>query len=500
LPESLDETHPIHGFEDPADYDAARASLTDYTADRFREKLGIEEVTPPGQVEGESISHRLRGHDPIDELFRLFALGRPLDRAAAERALPAPDLDRWVSSGILHRDGDGVRAAFRLLPMPKGFPGWYVGDIPDHLERPDFIMCPGYSSVFLAKSLIPARGGRVLDMGTGNGFLSLVAATDADRVTGVDLCPRAAPMATFNARLNGRPDLDFVTGSLFEPVADREFDLMVFNAPHVLSPGQDRMYRDAGDFDHGIVWRFARELPKHLADGGFAQITAHWPLTEGESSAERLGRWFAGLECDVWVLIEKRWACEEYAREFIGDTSSLRDPDFPAEYARWLAAYEATGVREIGTGLIVVRRRPGAECWLHVEDRPKAHAGLGDDLLRGFLRRDFLNDHRDDPSLLAARPVVCPDLRLRTEAGVGENGWEVLSQEVRRTTGLGYEGTLDPLGVGLLVRCDGKQTVGDLLAEVAQALGRDAESLAGPVLGAVRIMISMGFLEPNSAN
>ncbi|MFJ7770246.1 class I SAM-dependent methyltransferase [Streptomyces sp. NPDC097107] len=79
-------------------------------------------------------------------------------------------------------------------------------------------------------SWLPARPGDVLDLGCGTGTLSLLAAEQGHRVTGVDLSP--AMVARARAKLAGR-DAVFITGdAAAPPVGGQRFDAVLVR--HVL--------------------------------------------------------------------------------------------------------------------------------------------------------------------------------------------------------------------------------------------------------------------------
>ncbi|WP_077799538.1 class I SAM-dependent methyltransferase [Streptomyces sp. JHA26] len=80
------------------------------------------------------------------------------------------------------------------------------------------------------RSWLPARPGDVLDLGCGTGSLSLLAAEQGHRVTGVDLSPAMVELA--RTKLAGR-DAAFLTGDAgAPPVGERRFDAVLVR--HVL--------------------------------------------------------------------------------------------------------------------------------------------------------------------------------------------------------------------------------------------------------------------------
>ena len=120
----------------------------------------------------------------------------------------------------------------------------------------------------------------ILDMGCGCGVLSLLAAkvfADCDvRITATDVLPEA--IATTEINIQRFIDLSILTdstiikttggGDLFQPVGHHRFDLIIFNAPWVVSNPKSRAETAICDADQDTVRRFINEVPQHLrADG-----------------------------------------------------------------------------------------------------------------------------------------------------------------------------------------------------------------------------------------
>jgi len=493
----LDDEYPVRPFADPADFDRAADWFreTGFTAGILRDELGVEDTTPPGTVEGSALMHRLSGADPKCLLLRLFVLGQPLTVAEAGEALGPVAAERWRETGVVVDGGGGYRSPVRLLPLPGEEDGWCVGDSSDSYARPDFIMCPTAISALLARLMVRRPVRSLLDLGAGTGFLALIASGFAEEVTASDLCPRAAPLTRFGAMLNGCGNIDALTGSLFEPVADRRFDRIVANPPFILGPGTGHMYRDAGGTIDGIPWQMARGAPGHMEEGGMLHMPIHWPLRRGEESAPLFNESLGGLGCDAWLMIQARMPVADYVRVNASEVHYLRSPEFVAEYIRGIEYFAGAGVEEIAAGVLTLRKRSGVENWLHVEDAPPFVGRVGEDLARLFDARDLLREDPDGSLLLGARPVAVEGLELRQVSTLGDNaGWEVRSAEFRRTRGLAYVGNTDPVAAGILARCDGSATTADLIAGLSRDTGQPMESLRGPVLAALRTMIELGFL------
>lgn len=111
----------------------------------------------------------------------------------------------------------------------------------------------------------------VLDLGTGSGVCALFAARHARRVVAVDVNPEAVRCATVNALMN-RLDarIEVRQGDLFAPVADRRFDLVLFNPPFIVGAPKDA--RDAAWRSSDLPQRFAAGLAARLKPRGAALV------------------------------------------------------------------------------------------------------------------------------------------------------------------------------------------------------------------------------------
>lgn len=112
-----------------------------------------------------------------------------------------------------------------------------------------------------------AAGDRVLDVGTGSGFVAAVAAEAGADVVGVDINPHACAQA----RRQGVPT---VRGDLTLPFRDGVFDLVLFNPPYLpTAPGEagdDWLERalSGGEDGRAVVEPFLDDVCRVLAPGG----------------------------------------------------------------------------------------------------------------------------------------------------------------------------------------------------------------------------------------
>jgi release factor glutamine methyltransferase len=136
-----------------------------------------------------------------------------------------------------------------------------------------------------ALARLKARGDgplRVLDLGTGTGAIAVTLALELATVTvdAVDLSEAALSLARENAAALGAADrVTFHHGSLYEPVGDARYDLVVSNPPYIPSAECDalmpdvalfepRLALDGGDDGTLVLRALVTGAPAHLLPGG----------------------------------------------------------------------------------------------------------------------------------------------------------------------------------------------------------------------------------------
>ncbi len=154
------------------------------------------------------------------------------------------------------------------------------------------------------------RSYEVLDLGTGSGAIALALAREKPkaRITATDLSARALAVAEENAAVLGLSDsVNFLEGSLFEPVGGRCFDLIASNPPYLarasagdLAPELAHEPAEAlfgGDDGYAVLRPLVEEARSHLVpegwlllelDPGQADTVAAWLEDQGLVGTEIL--------------------------------------------------------------------------------------------------------------------------------------------------------------------------------------------------------------------
>ena len=145
------------------------------------------------------------------------------------------------------------------------------------------------------------RASEVLDLCTGTGALSIVAAKAGAETTAIDISRRSVVNVRLNAALNG-VQVKPLRGDLLAPVGGREFDVIVTNPPYVPAPEEDLPERgldrawQAGLDGRVLIDRICAEAPPHLKRGG-ALLVVQSTINGEERTHELLAE--HGLEPDT---------------------------------------------------------------------------------------------------------------------------------------------------------------------------------------------------------
>jgi len=487
-------------FEDAADYVACREAFAaaDYNPTAICRRLGVESVPAVGTTNHPLFLWRTRTGDALDTLIRLFIMGVPVPAGEARAAIAPLPLDQWQAAGLLAASGDddSVAATVRLVPYSGMLIANDLNPRTAAEVRSDYVMGVGAATTTLANATIRRRVRSTLDLGSGCGTLSLLAAAHSENVVALDRNPRAVEFARFNARLNAIDNVEHLEGNLFEPVAGRKFDLIVTNPPFVISPESRYLFRDSGMKGDEICRTIIRHAPRHLAEGGYCQMLCNWAHLRGEDWKAHLTGWFEGSGCDAWVIRSETQDAATYADVWIRQTERHELERSPKIFEDWMRYYERNGIEAVSAGLICMRRASGRPNWVRIDDAPpKMFGPIGEDVARGFDAYTFLATAGDD-ALLASSPRVDPHLRMEQQCEPADGGWRVTDVTLSRTAGLAHKGRADAYVAKLLAQCTGERPLAHLIRDLATEVNRTEAELTPVVLGVVRRMVEQGFLRP----
>ncbi|WP_184959221.1 DUF7059 domain-containing protein [Nonomuraea endophytica] len=450
---------------------------TGYTIDGVRDRLG---AVAAGALAREELVPALRTtaeRDPLATLIRLFWLGVPVPAKSV-----APEV---LASGLVTTAADEVRATVHLQPWETD--GYLVSDRKvrpgDPALSPDHVVGAGGASANLAQLVTRRPVERALDLGTGCGVQVLHLAGRAERITATDVNPRAVELAGLSWALSGITGVDARTGSMFEPVQNELFDLIVSNPPFVISPAGKLTYREVGgdDFCRALV----RQAPRHLNPDGQAHFLANWLHVEGEDWRDRVGGWLGETGCDGWVVQRDVQDPAEYVELWLKDAAEQGTPGYARHYDEWLSWFDERKVEGIGFGWITIRNSGTLDPVVRVEQLTHQVEIPVGQYVDGVL----------DAIAAAHRAGGLDEARLRTVDGllderVGRPGAEdPMKIVLRQTRGLRRTRDVGTVEAALAGVCDGDLALGPLLNVIAELVG-DGEQLHADAL---RPLIAEGF-------
>ena len=495
-----------------------------FTTDGVLACVGSEAFAALGRDLDVPVRRSLLGaqHTTLSRLIEAFLLADPVpDDAFPERVVT--DLE---ALGMVRRMGD------RLIPLvdvhPYGEPDtdWFIASDIGAPATADHVLGLGGASLTLARITPRDDIGRAMDLGCGSGMQVLHAARHAGRVVATDTNPRALRLTALTAALSGIPgdQVDLREGSLFAPVTDERFDLVVSNPPFVISPSHRFTYRDAGLPGDELSRLVVRGAAAHLAPGGRAAVLGNWLHVAGEDWRERVAEWVSGTGVDAWIVERDAQSVADYCATWLRDAQVLQGPEFDAAMNDWLDAFADEGCVEVGFGWFILtapwggssraRKAAGAEPvpdpddgpadatraapWVCVEDLAHVERLPRGDEVLAFLEGCRAAEGLTAPSLLATSARLVEGVTLTSTTHLTG------TSRVDAPPRLGLAGVVGPGGwrpaitvpptLLAALLADPDTPIGERLDAAAHAEGVDPLDVLGPALMGLRELVRVGIV------
>jgi hypothetical protein len=426
----------------------AGLAAAQYHESAVRDLLAVAPPTPlPPTGHPQSLVRAANGPpSPLRTLTRLLLLGAAVDE---EELTHVPALvDALVGADLVAASAGRLRPLVRVTPFGDLL---LAGDL--HNEdsahvRAESVENPHGPTGILAQVIPRERVRRSLDIGTGCGVHAIQLATHSGTVLGVDVSPRAAHFARFNAELNAHPNVRFALSNVVHGLDGEEpFDLIVSNPPYLISPETTVVYRD-GVPGHGhIGTRVLTEAPSLLADGGLLVCLTSWGVADEGDPAAAVRQIAEQAGCHGLVLVyARRTPLDNALRWNLGKGSD--------ELARtadtWLDFYRRNRMSELAYGIVVLTPANGMPPWLHVE-----HVSVSGQRPDGGQIRDIMAAlDRKHRGYVHARPRLHPDHEITSVSGMVAGRRVVREQSLCSTRGIRFAAPCGPRLLDLVTTGD----------------------------------------------
>lgn len=486
----------VFHLEQPFDGKTFKKLVQDagYTETALAESLGISCVHERQDLE--VVYRRAKTDSPYNILVRLFWLGRAASESVLRKQLPSLDLEELEAIGMLSRRDGMVRANAKLAPyhellMASDFePGIHKDLSADH------VLGVSAASLTLASLTVRRRIATALDLGTGAGIQAFLAAQHAEHVIGTDTNPRALNFARFNTVLNAIDGVEWRQGSLYEPVAEHKFDLIVCNPPFVISPESRFAFRDTDLPGDAVSENLLRGVGSRLTEGGYCCMLFNWHHQSDDDLEARPRAWVADSGCDCLLICFKSTDPLTYAADWLQTSEGQNSPDYGRFLDEWMAYYDAMAIKRISAGTMIMRRRGSQRNWFraHSIGTGGYRGSSGDQIERVFAAEDLLQSLGDDRQLLDRRLIFDKHHRLQHELCIEDGRWVVRAEHLYASEGIPFAGNVDMYIMKLLAGCDGQRTLREIVTTVADRVQADPEGLTPACLAVVRKLMQSGFL------
>jgi methylase of polypeptide subunit release factors len=465
-----------------------------YSEERVSDLVG--EDAYPGEQDEVPVSERRLPQTHFANVVRLLFLQLPLPAAEAIGALGDQAIEALATTGLADV-GDDVVPRGRILPVGSLLVA--SDDYPSHdgENPPDYVVAFSPTSQLLASLTPRRRVARALDVGTGSGVQALFAARHARHVVATDVNPRALAFTELNAALNGLGNIECRPGSLFEPAADEEFDLITCNAPYVVSPENRWVYRDAGLQADEVSERVVRGAAEHLAADGFATTLVSWIARDENNPDEHPLAWTSGIECDSWII--PIWGADSLGHAATWNDELAEDREkFAGALDRWTDYLAELGVQWVSEGAVLLHRRPGHRHTARVDEVDEEDLeDAGEQIERAFAARARLAELQRTADLLDRPISLAAPVLLEHELAPRHGRTSVLTASLQLAEGTQTQVEASPRALEIVAALDGSAPLGERIGAAAQRLGlseADEARLRREVVRVARELLELGAL------
>lgn len=318
-------------------------------------------------------------------------------------------------------------------------------------------------------NLIPKRHfNTIWDLGCGSGAIAIALSNIANKVVATDISHRALEYTKKSADVNGIENIEFRYGSLFDPVKNEKFDLIVSNPPFVIGNVTNLEHRESPFVADGLTSKLLNEIPNHLNENGIAIFLTAWLETKNETWEERISEMLPE-NISAWIGMRELQTPDEYIKTWLEDAKL--DPSLSGE---WKNKLESWQTEHIAFGFVVLQKVMSGQPWQDINDvRDARRLPMGEEV-------DTLIAAATSANSLSALEII--ESRFTATSSQPWRGDVALDGVL--------SGIRENLGAGM--------GFDDAVEALAQALNLDAEDLRVYGLAGVKNLVAIGLLALNT--
>ncbi|MFT4245736.1 MAG: methyltransferase [Micrococcaceae bacterium] len=413
----------------------------------------------------------------LGTLINFFLLHVTVSKADIDEILSHCRVKGLLNLGLATETDEKLISTFNLQLYASDDIGnaWFFSDLTQIQTKQslpnEYVLGIDNASKTLAQSIIRKPVKTALDLGCGCAIQTLHLLQHAKHVTATDLSNRALKITKFNLALNN-VDLAKVTlksGSLFEPVKDETFELIISNPPFVISPkkADNYTYRESSFTGDTLIQKLVNDISRHLTSSGIAQFIANWEIYQEQEWHESLQTW-AYDKITILVYLRELLNPVQYVSIWTKDSNSFADDKTKAELLRtYLTDFNNRKVAAIGFGYFTLVKTTENELITEDITQPVLQP-IWQDLTADIERYDAQN-------ILDSRFQVASDVTEERFYLPSEQHPKVI--QLRQGSGLCHTVEVSTEIAAAVGACDGDLTVREICYGLANILNLDIDAL-----------------------
>jgi SAM-dependent methyltransferase len=334
----------------------------------------------------------------------------------------------------------------------------------DGAQLPDDIVLPIGGAARTLLHLTPRKHfSRVWDLGCGSGVQSAIAAQHSDIVIATDIDQRSLDYTNQSAALNNLTNIETRLGSMFDPVENEKFDLIVSNPPFVIGNVTTLTHRESPFTGDDLTKELLTNIPHHLTHNGIAIILTTWLITT-DDWRDRIEEWLPE-DCGVWIGLRDIQSVDEYV------TTWMKDAGIDDEKVKdtWQQQLNDMHANAIAFGFIVF-------------DSDSSYA--------------IMEDVRNAPALPDGVAVLERIHRARVADQL--TAMELMTSTFEADSSQPWRGgiSLDGISHRLWTALDGVRLLPEIVAEIALATSHDEDDVLVLSLVGLKELVGVGLARP----